>query len=212
MARFGQSRSGSVGRGAALILLILVLLAGGALWFDFLGMIDVKSFMAPAYRLLGVDARSPKRFRSDSPTLLEDERRSKLEEAAILRSQEQDKRQADLDRLEAEIAQKAQDVEDRQKSLDDQAKSFNDRVKEAETRGVNVEQNARRLTAMPPEAAVKILEAMNDQDVIDVLRKVDEIAAAAGEASIVPFWMSKMDSKRAAGIQRKMTEKPQGGL
>jgi flagellar protein FlbB len=205
-------RSGVLGRSIVLILLILALLGGGLIWFDYLGMIDIKDFMAPAYRLLRLDARSPRRTAPDSAALLEEERRLKLEEALALRSQELDKRQANLDTREAEVEQKAQDLEDREAALADREKSFNDRVAEAETKEVNVEQNARRLTAMQPDRAVKILEAMPDQDVIDILRKVDALAAQAGEDSITPFWLSKMDSARAAGIQRKMAEKPLQGL
>ena len=61
---------------------------------------------------------------------------------------------------------------------------------------------------MPPKNAVAILVAMDDQDVIDVLRKADEVAAARGEASTVAYWLSLMPGERAAEIQRKMANKP----
>jgi flagellar protein FlbB len=49
---------------------------------------------------------------------------------------------------------------------------------------------------------------MDDQDVIDVLRKTDELAQAGGSQSIVPYWLSLMDSQRAAEISRKMVSRP----
>ena len=61
---------------------------------------------------------------------------------------------------------------------------------------------------MPPKNAVAILVAMDDQDVIDVLRKADEVAAASGQASTVAYWLSLMPGERAAEIQRKMANKP----
>ena len=62
---------------------------------------------------------------------------------------------------------------------------------------------------MRPEAAVGILVAMDDQTVIDVLRKVEEIAAAEGTSSMGSYWLSLMPSDRAATIQRKMISKPE---
>jgi flagellar protein FlbB len=61
---------------------------------------------------------------------------------------------------------------------------------------------------MPPQRAVGILAAMDDQDIIDVFRKTDQLAEASGSSSIVPFWMSLMDPQRAAEISRKMVSRP----
>jgi flagellar protein FlbB len=49
---------------------------------------------------------------------------------------------------------------------------------------------------------------MDDQNVIDVLRRTEEIAQAEGTASIVAFWLSLMDPVRAAELQRKMVNRP----
>ena len=62
---------------------------------------------------------------------------------------------------------------------------------------------------MRPQAAVDILIAMDDQTVIDVLRKVEELAAANGTSSMGSYWLSLMPSERAAEIQRKMISKPE---
>jgi flagellar protein FlbB len=61
---------------------------------------------------------------------------------------------------------------------------------------------------MPPASAVEIINRMNDQDAIDVLRKTEEIAQAEGTASIVSFWLSLMPPDRAAELQRKMAGRP----
>jgi len=67
---------------------------------------------------------------------------------------------------------------------------------------------------MEPRRAVGIMSAMDDQDVIDVIRKTEELARAADTASIVPFWFQIMaetpeGAKRAAELQRKMAGRPQ---
>ena len=62
---------------------------------------------------------------------------------------------------------------------------------------------------MQPAAAVNILVAMDDQTVIDVFRKVEEIARRNGTSSMGSYWLSLMPSERAAEIQRKMLSKPE---
>ena len=62
---------------------------------------------------------------------------------------------------------------------------------------------------MAPKNAVDILVAMDDQTVIDVLRKVEELAKANGTSSMGSYWLSLMPSERAAEIQRKMINKPE---
>jgi flagellar protein FlbB len=61
---------------------------------------------------------------------------------------------------------------------------------------------------MPPQNAVGILAALDDQDAIDVLRKTEEIARAEGTTSVVAYWLSLMDPARAAELQRKMAGRP----
>jgi flagellar protein FlbB len=66
---------------------------------------------------------------------------------------------------------------------------------------------------MDPERAVGIMAAMDDQLVIDVFRKTEEIAQAEGTTSIVSYWLSLMagtaeGAARAAELQRKMAARP----
>jgi flagellar protein FlbB len=63
---------------------------------------------------------------------------------------------------------------------------------------------------MPPERAVGIITAMDDQAAIDVLRMTEEIARREGTTSIVSYWLSLLPPERAAELQRKMTARPPG--
>ena len=121
----------------------------------------------------------------------------------------------ELDRREAEIAQKeklneqiAAELANREKSQEEREKTFNQMVKQYDDKNINIEQIALNLNGMQPLAAVNILIAMDDQTVIDVLRKVEEIAKRSGSSSMGSYWLSLMPPDRAAEIQRKMLSKP----
>lgn len=206
MAGFGRQRI--LGRALALILIIVALVVAGLFWFDYLGLIDAKPLFSPALRLLRLPTRSGQALAADLPTLLDDERWAKQLEAVGALRQELDQRDASAAEREAAIEAMAQELKDREEALAEREISFNSLTQRYDNRKANVEQNARYLTGMPPADAVKILVAMDDQTVIDVLRSVEELASKSGEASVVAYWLSLMPAARSAEIQRKMSAKP----
>ena len=214
-----SGRTHILGRVIVLIFLILILLGGGIVWFDYLNVIDAKSVLGPVYdKLRGVPlvgrvlpsgaGRTQAPASEEIPINLDAERFAVQMEALELRNMELDKQEQDLQNRKGQIEQMAQELEDRQKALDERENSFNALVSDAEIKDRTVERNAINLTNMPPERAVGILAAMDDQDVIDVLRKTDQLAQAAGSSSIVPYWLSLMDPQRAAELSRKMVSRP----
>ncbi|GHU15616.1 flagellar protein FlbB [Spirochaetia bacterium] len=198
-----------MGRVVVLLLLIIVLAAGGIVWFDYLNVIDVKTTLAPVYRLFGREGRTTPEVPFDESILnLDAERLAIRLEALELQRREMDSRDQQIQVRYGEIEQMAQELEERQKALDERENSFNALLRETETKDRNVEQNARYLTGMNPAQAVGILTAMDDQDVIDVFRKTEEIAQAEGAASLVSVWLSQLPPARAAELQRKMASRP----
>ena len=197
------------GRVIVLLLLILVLIGGGIIWFDYLNLVDAKTVLAPVYRFIGREGRSQPKTTPEEYLNLDAERLAVRLEALELRNMEMDTRQRGLDSRYGEIEQMAQELEERQKALDEREISLRDQAADAENKDRNIEENARILVGMPPERAVGIMSNMDDQDVIDVLRKTEELARAEGTSSIVPYWLSLMDPKRAAELQRKMAGRPQ---
>jgi flagellar protein FlbB len=197
-----------VGKVIVLVILILALAGGGIVWFDYLNVIDAKTVLAPVYRLIGREGRTQAKAPPDEILSLDAERLALRLEALELRDREMNNREQEIRSRYAEIEQMAQELEARQKALDDRESSFNAAIRESETKNRLVEQNARYLTGMPPDQAVGILLAMDDQDAIDAIQKTEEIAQAEGTASIVSYWFSRMPADRAAELQRKMANRP----
>lgn len=201
----------SFGKSFLLLIVILILIVGGLLWFDYLGVIHVKSVFSPVYKLLKKTPQTSQTItQSDLLTSnLDEDRLLKQREALLLLQEELDKREADIVVMEQQNQQVSAELAEREKNQEEREKTFNQTVKKYDDKNINVEQIANNLNGMRPEAAVAILEAMDDQTVIDVLRKVEEIAAANGSSSMGSYWLSLMKSERAALIQRKMISKPE---
>jgi len=195
----------SVGAGfrvVILLLLVAVLVLGGLVWFDYLGIVDAQGLLAPVFTLIRgeravVDA--------EDPLLLEKERMAKQLEALAIRSEELSAWEQELEASQAEINQMIEQLEEREATIEDREKVFNQRMQAFENRRVNLQQNSDYLVGMPPENAVKILLQMEDQDVIDIFRMTEEQAQATGELSLVSYWLSLMPAERAALLQRKMS-------
>jgi flagellar protein FlbB len=196
------------GRVIVLLLLILVMAGGGLLWFDYLNVIDAKSVLAPLYRYIGREGRTQPETDPGEILNLDAERLAIRLEALDLQERELEGREQEIQNRYGEIEQMAQTLAEQQKAQEDREKSFNAVTEQADIRERNIETNARLLTGMPPERAVGIMAAMDDQDVINVFRKTEEIARAEGTQSIVSYWLSLMEPQRAAELQRKMAGRP----
>lgn len=206
-----MSNAKVLGKSILLIILILVLVLFGLLWFDYLGIIHAKRAFSPLFKLAGLSPQTSVSASSSKELVeadLDNDRFAKRLEALDIRSQELSKREAEVKEREDANAQVAQELEDKEKTQAEREKTFNNLVKKYDDRSVNIEQIVANLNGMPPKSAVGILVEMDDQDVIDVLRRADEIAAASGESSTVAYWLSLMPSERAAEISRKMANKP----
>ena len=206
-----MARSRGVGKSIALLFLILAIILGGLLWFDYLGIMKAKSIFASVYKLFGLQPQTSVSATSSKPLQanLEDDRLAKRLEALEIRSQELDKRESDIARSENANEAIARELEDRQKSQEEREKTFNNEVKKYDDRSTNIEQISTYLQNMPPKTAVEQLLGMDDQDIIDIFRKTDAQALASNTASMTSVWLMNMPSERAAVIQRKMASKPE---
>lgn len=200
----------AIGKSIVLLMLIIIMALGGLLWFDYLGVVHMKSVFSPLYKLIGKEPQTSVTATSSNPVAvdLDQDRINKQREAIDLRVEELDKRESEISQKEKLNEQIASELSNREKSQEEREKTFNQTLKQYDDKNVNIEQIAANLNGMRPEAAVNILLAMDDQTVIDVLRKVEEIAARSGTSSMGSYWLSLMPAARAAEIQRKMLSKP----
>lgn len=205
-----MAKSSALGKSIVLIVLIIILCLGGLLWFDYLGILHVKTLFAPVYKTIGMQPQTSTTASSTKPIVadLDQDRLNKIRESLDLYKEDLEKRDENVSAKELQNEQIASEIENREKSLEEREKTFNNTVKKYDDREVNIVQIAANLEGMQPRNAVNILVAMDDQMIIDVLRKVEERAVQAGTSSMVAYWLSLMDAGRAAEVQRKMASKP----
>jgi flagellar protein FlbB len=202
-----MARLGIAPRIIGLFFLLIGLVFGGIFWFDFLGLIDASTILNPVTSLFGVKKLT---VDADNPVLLDELRIRKQEESLDLRFQELNNVKNDLEKIDLEIAQRVAEVDEREKALDDRENSFNQVKQQYDDKERNLVQNSNWLTSMRPEKAIDILNGYNDQDLIDLLRKTEEIAVQSGVQSLVSVWLAGLPKERTSEIQRKMTIKPSG--
>lgn len=192
-------------------MIILIILLGGALilrsvtgWkFDFI--------FQPVAKVLGMKERNSRTINSTDPVVFDrdGDKLKKQRESLELYREELDKRESEISKKEKINEQIANELFNREKSLEEREKTFELMQKQLNDRNLIVEQLALYLNGMAPENSVAILESMDDQVVIDVLRKVEEIARRDGKSSMGSYWLSLMKPERAAVINRKMLSKPE---
>jgi len=191
-----------------LLLLIIILAFGGLFWFSYLGLINARGVFSPVYSLFGLKTPVGVASPSDAEADLDADRYAKRLVSLDIRSQELDKKEAEVTAREKEAAQVSQELDDRLSIIEEKEKSFKQMMTERDQREVNIDQIARYINGMPPDKAVANLLQMDDQDIIDVLRAVEAIAKKENKTSSVAYWFSLMPANRAADIQRKMANKP----
>lgn len=199
------------GKSFVLLIIVIILVLGGLLWFDFLGVIHIKSLFRPVYKMLGKDPQVSITATQSKPVTsdMDADRLRKQREALDIFKEELDKRESDIVEIEKQNEKIAAELVEREKNQEEREKTFELSVNKYNEKDVNVTQIANNLNGMTPQAAVSILQAFDDQTAIDVLRKVEEIAKENGSSSMGSYWLSLMPADRAAVIQRKMLSKPE---
>ena len=124
---------GSFGRVIVLLLLIIILAVGGLFWFSYLGLVYARSVFAPVYSLFGL--KTPEGVASPADSAMADldaDRYAKRLVALDIRSQELDKKEAEVTAREKEAAQVSQELDDRLSIIEEKEKSFKQMMAETE--------------------------------------------------------------------------------
>ncbi|BCR21724.1 flagellar protein [Borrelia sp. HM] len=185
------------------LLLIVFLLGLSFFLIDLFGIYRARDYL-PSY-IKTLVFKEDAQFSEYTNISLDEIRMIKEKEAIYIKNQQVEKlreelkkREESLNKFEAELNQKQKDLDLKQKIIDDIVNKYKDEDK-------NFVQAALYLINMPPQDAVKRLEELNDEIAISYMRKVEDIAKKEGRSSIVPYWLSLMDSKKAAVLIRKMS-------
>ncbi|MDA3956579.1 MAG: hypothetical protein PF479_07615, partial [Oceanispirochaeta sp.] len=119
----GIQGSAGVAKILFLIILIVVLILGGLLWVDFLGLIDARETLAPVLKMVRIDVPEAVE-QPDDLYLLDKERLGKQQEAldifeASLVAREEGilLREAELEELTSQLEEKQKSIEEKEKSL-----------------------------------------------------------------------------------------------
>ena len=111
-------RAKTLGKSIVLIILIVVLVLFGLMWFDYLGIIQMKKFFSPVYKLFGLVPQTTTADSSPndlSEADLDNDRWAKRLEALDIRTEELDKRESDVQMGEENNAQIAQGLKTRKR-------------------------------------------------------------------------------------------------
>lgn len=202
-------RNASIGRIFVLLILIILLIFGGLLWFDYLGLVNTRGMFSPVYSLFGLKTpQGVTPLNENELASLEDDRYEKRLMALEIKAQELAKEQEEVRAKQIENKQISEELDARLSAVEEKEKNFNLILTETNDRNANIIQIATYMNSMPPDKAVANLLEMDDQDIIDVLRAAENIARQNDKTSQVSNWFSLMPPVRAAEIQRKMANKP----
>jgi flagellar protein FlbB len=188
-----------------LLLLLIAIIMGGMYWFDHLGLINYERIIGPLSQYLPQFMQRGEAA-DDDPFLLEREVFNKREEVLLARQEEIDGQIKALEQKELELNETEAKLLEETKRLEEEKKVLSERILEYDNYKENIEKQAVYFISMPPKAAVERLAGLDDLLVIDILIQIDRTAEEEGRQSIVPYYLSIMDPKRASVIQRKMTK------
>ncbi len=205
MAHFPRARAWP--RILLYMVLILVLIFGGILWFDVLGLINAADVFRPALTLVGLAPPAPT-LPVDEVFLLDSYRIQKLDESVNMRIEQIAQQRSDLEESQAELLRKVEELQERERAQEERENSFNELVRQYDNRRANLIRISEDLNSMRPAEAVAILLGYDDQLLIDTLRITQERADEAGQVSLVSVWLAMMPPQRAADVQRKMALRP----
>lgn len=203
-----NSVGGLIGKSILLLLLIVALVIGGIIWFDFLGVVDKGDSLNFVTKLFGVDETEPVEDVEQSIYLLDSVRIIKEREALERRDLELKVREESIILEEAKNKQIKDELNEKEIALNDKEKSLDNALKRYEDEDKNLETTVRYLGSIAPGEAVAIMNNYPVIKVVDSLRKEDELAILDGRASLSSAWLRLMDPARGAQVQSMMIKKP----
>ncbi|OHD63998.1 MAG: hypothetical protein A2176_15920 [Spirochaetes bacterium RBG_13_51_14] len=183
-----------------LVLLIIFISGFGLFWMDYIGLLDLYSYVN---RFRGEPVLVTE-ARDDEPSLVEREEFEKEKQKLTERIEDLDKREALIAEKEKEMDSRKDKLEEMRKGLDLEKKKLEQEKSQYSGYRRNVKVLANKMVNMPPESSVEIMLNWEDPLIIDVLRQMDADAQTAGRVSITPYLMKIMSDKKSERASRIM--------
>ncbi|MBN2652344.1 MAG: hypothetical protein JXR63_08175 [Spirochaetales bacterium] len=201
-----MAKKGKVKMGLRILLWVLVDIALVLVMlfvFNIMGIVDIrKTVSGMKNRITNSDVEISSELQDFN--ILDSERLEQQLKVIKIRDEELALRETELNKLEIELNQRFAKIEEEQKALEEREIEIKKRENNVEERSKTIDRLATRFTSMVPDAAVAIFLEMDDRDLIDIFRVVEERALVEERASLVPVWLSSLPPERAAQIKRKM--------
>ena len=192
----------------SLLLLILLIIVGGLVLFDWLGLFSLRQQFAPVLRLVGLDlSEEGQSTVINSEDINEARLRQQLEALELVRKELTDWEQQ-LTQQTEELDQREQKLRQSEERLEQQLSALQERENLYRERNAKIDQMARNFTGMPPPQAVAQMNEMEALLVVDILRAAERIALEENSGSLVAFWLSLMPAARGAEVSQLLVEKP----
>ncbi len=204
----GNSVAGMIGKSILLLLLIVALIIGGIIWFDFLGIIDRGNSLDFLTSKMGLSSPEVVEDKEENIYLLDAVRLVKEREALDRREITLKSREESITLNEAKNRQVLDELSEKEAAIIDKEKSLSEALSRYSDEQMNLETTVKNLVAMPPKTVVDILDNYEVLKVVDTLRKEDEISLTEGRPSNSSVWIMFMKPKRAAEVQDMMIKKP----
>ena len=188
----------------AVLLLINIAIAGSTLYFlDYMRVINVLSI---ANQITKKDISAP--LRVEDTLLLEKEELNKKWELLTIKEIELSNQDLTMVASNLDLATEKTKLQDEREAFLNEQVLVDLEKQEQNTYDIKITDVATQISGMPPQTAAELLNLQDDLQVVDVFKKMDEIAVAAGQASTVPFLLTLLEREKAARIQTLMLVSP----
>jgi len=185
-----------------LVILIIFILSFGLFWLDYIGMVD----MGPYISVFRSKPESVLTAPGDEPSLVEREEFEKQKERLQERIEDLDKREAMITEKEKSLSGEDEKLRDMKHGLEIEKKKLQAEKTRYSGYTKNIKDLANKITSMPPEESVKIMEKWEDTLVIDVLRQIDEDARERGKVSMSSYLITLLPKDKASRVMYLMTQ------
>ena len=184
-----------------LLLLLNILIAGLSLYtLNYMHIID--------YRIIFQNDVIPVRVtpRVEDPLLLEREELAKKWELLDLRSVQVSNAEVVIQSSNTLLQQDQDALAQEREAFQNQLALVAAETEASNAYDVRITEVATQIAGMPPQNAAEILNLQDDIQVVETFRKMNEISAANGQASTVPYLLTLLNRAKAARVQALMLE------